>query len=243
MTQKMIVANWKMNGSMESAHDLALALAQKDQNHSSNFGTTVVICPPFVHLALVAQRLLNSRLQVGAQDCSAHAQGAYTGQISGEMIKELGAHHVLLGHSERRSDLGESHALIRRKAQRALESKLMPIICVGEDADARARGNVGALILEQIQACLPETESTCCIAYEPLWAIGTGKVPEISEISDIHSSLAARYPNHTLLYGGSVNARNAAEILAIPHVHGLLVGGASLKAEEFWTIVEAAEEE
>ena len=178
---------------------------------------TVVVCPPYPYLGVVALRLMDSSLHLGGQDCSAHEAGAFTGQVSAKMLKDLSCEYVIVGHSERRAQLNENNDLIRQKVQQSLAA---------------------GLTLSQVQQAVPKGE--CLIAYEPVWAIGTGKTPNASQIREIHQMIARQNPGTPVLYGGSVKSSNASEILAIPHVHGLLVGGASLDTAEFWKIAKAA---
>lgn len=233
---KLIVGNWKMNGTMTSARNLAAELVTFQKNKPVQ--VTVVVCPPYPYLGVVALRLMDSSLRWGAQDCAAHENGAFTGQVSAAMLKDMSCQYVIVGHSERRSQGNETDEHILQKAQKALAAGLTPIICLGENLQEREQGKAVDVVLSQAQQAIPEGK--CIIAYEPVWAIGTGKVPTASQIEEIHQALAKKKPGLPLLYGGSVKAGNAAEILKIPHVNGLLVGGASLNAAEFWAIAEAA---
>lgn len=233
---KWIVGNWKMNGTMVSCRDLAaelVALQRKKPVHA-----IVVVCPPYPYLGLVALRLMDSSLHLGAQDCSAHEAGAFTGQVSVAMLQDLSCRYIIVGHSERRTQLNESSDLILQKAQQSLAAGLTPIICVGENLQERETGKAIDVVLSQARQAVPQRE--CLIAYEPVWAIGTGKTPNVSQIGEIHQALTQENPGIPILYGGSVKSSNASEILDIPHVKGLLVGGASLDAAEFWRIAEAA---
>jgi triosephosphate isomerase len=233
---KWIVGNWKMNGMMGSCRDLAAGLVTLEREKPVR--ATVVVCPPYPYLGVVALRLMDSSLHLGGQDCSAHEAGAFTGQVSAKMLKDLSCEYVIVGHSERRAQLNENNDLIRQKVQQSLAAGLTPIICIGENLEERETGKAIDVVLSQVQQAVPKGE--CLIAYEPVWAIGTGKTPNASQIREIHQMIARQNPGTPVLYGGSVKSSNASEILAIPHVHGLLVGGASLDTAEFWKIAKAA---
>jgi triosephosphate isomerase len=235
--KKWIVANWKMNGTLESARRLATELVEL--SHTNPFSAHIVICPPFPHLGIVALRLTSSSLELGAQDCSAYEEGAYTGQVSASMLKDIACRYVILGHSERRTSMKEDDALVHQKAQAALIAGLTPIICVGETLEEREQGKAIETVISQVKQAVPKGK--CLIAYEPVWAIGTGKSPNSAQIQEINQAIAKESPENGILYGGSVKSANAPEILCIPHVNGLLIGGASLNAHEFWKIVEASQ--
>lgn len=232
---KIIVGNWKMNGTLSSTKDLTAELVALSQKQSTQ--ATVVICPPYPYLGAAASILASSTLKLGAQDCSNMPNGAYTGQVSASMLKDLSCSYVILGHSERRTQMAETSKIITEKIQRVLEAGLIPIICVGESLKDREQGSAVDVVMTQAKAVY---HPSCLLAYEPIWAIGSGKVPSGDQIEEIHQSLAQNYPSTDILYGGSVKASNAMEILSIPGVNGLLVGGASLQAEEFWAITQAS---
>jgi len=247
MTAKTtIVGNWKMHGTPELARSLVSAVS--GQSFSPN--THIVICPPATLLATVAPHRIASRVAVGGQDCSAEAEGAFTGDISAGMLKEAGCDYVIVGHSERRQYHSESDDLVQKKATRAMTAGLIPIICVGETAAQRQAGKANAVVGAQVKESLPESagEDNFMLAYEPVWAIGSGKTPAPEDIRAMHAHVIAVAAEKTglsgsqitVLYGGSVKAANAAEILAVPGVSGVLVGGASLKADEFCAIAAAA---
>jgi triosephosphate isomerase len=208
----------------------------------------VLFCPPAPYVALAAQAVAGSPILVGGQDCSAvGADSARTGEISAAMLADCGARYVIVGHSERRAQHGESDALVRKKAEAALAAGLVPIICLGETESERAQGRVGEVVSAQLAQSTPEAAATLVIAYEPVWAIGGNRTPSIAEIADVHvlirEGLAARFGAEgaamRILYGGSVNPKNAAEIFACEDVDGALVGRASLKAADFSAIILA----
>jgi len=245
MRRKIAAGNWKMNGSRA-------ALAEIDRLAAAHPApeVEVLICPPATLLAEAAARAAGSAIIIGAQDCHHLESGAHTGDIAAPMIAETGARAVILGHSERRQDHGETSALVRQKAQAAHAAGLMAMICIGETGAQRQDGLTLAIIAEQLDGSLPEgaTSDNTVIAYEPVWAIGTGKVPDASEIGEVHDFLRARLSQRLgagqgagmrLLYGGSVKPDNAAEIFAVDNVDGALVGGASLSAADFSPIIRA----
>jgi triosephosphate isomerase (TIM) len=239
----LIIGNWKMNGNIASA--LALAKKILDAHGSSNFD--IVLCPPAPLIGVLAPLLKNSSVVLGGQDCHYEASGAFTGDISPVMLKEFACRYVILGHSERRCYHKESNALIRKKTMAAHAAGLITVICVGECAEDREAGNVFSILRKQLSGSVPQgvlPENTV-IAYEPVWAIGTGNIPQIAEITEIHDFIAAfMRDNHgasfRILYGGSVKPANAAEILSIRNVAGLLVGGCSLSADDFGKINDIA---
>ena len=238
MPRKLAAGNWKMNG-------LAADLAQIDALLRDHMPSTaeVLICPPATLIAAMAARAQGTALQVGAQDCHTAATGAHTGDIAAPMLADAGASHVILGHSERRADHGEGSALVAAKARAAHTAGLVALICIGETEAQRDAGQTLAVVTEQLRESLPEaaTAASTVIAYEPVWAIGTGRTPSIEQIAEVHDTLRAALPDPeiALLYGGSVKPSNAAEIFAIGNVDGALVGGASLKAADFGAIIAA----
>jgi len=241
----LIAGNWKMNGLRDDA--LALAASLKARAAASpGFSCEILVCPPFTALHEVARVLRDSPIRVGAQDCHEAAPGAHTGDIAAAMVKDAGCDFVIVGHSERRQNHGESDALVRRKAMAALGCGLSVIVCVGETEAERDKGLTFDVISRQVEASLPDgaTPERTVIAYEPVWAIGTGRTPRDTDIAAAHRQIGASLARAAdglfrILYGGSVKADNAASILKIPDVGGALVGGASLKADDFWTIVES----
>jgi triosephosphate isomerase len=194
-------------------------------------------------LVLVAEALQGSGIALGGQDCHAAPKGAFTGSISAEMLRDVGCTHAIVGHSERRHGNGETNADVRAKALAAWHAGLVAVVCVGETREEREGGRAFDVVGDQVAGSMPEgaTAENLVIAYEPVWAIGTGLTPTIDDIARMQASIRAHLPARTrILYGGSVNPKNAAEILALHEVDGALVGGASLKAEDFWAIATAA---
>jgi len=246
--QPLIAGNWKMNGLKADA--LALAKAVADGVRQAAWqDRAVLICPPATLLAAVADAVKSSGVLVGGQNCNAKASGAHTGDVSAEMLRDCGASHVIVGHSERRADCGETDAVVRAKAEAAWRAGLVPIVCIGETLAEREAGKTLAVLETQLRGSVPSgaTAATLVVAYEPVWAIGTGKTPTMPEVTAAHAhirgvlgSLTADAQSVRLLYGGSVNGRNAAELLAAGDVDGGLVGGASLKPDEFLAIAKAA---
>lgn len=240
MTQacKLAAGNWKMNGLRA---DLAEARALADVCGAVSCG--VLLCPPATLISAMADALAGSAVMVGGQDCHAQTSGAHTGDISAQMLADSGARHVILGHSERRADHGETSADVAAKARAAHAAGLVAIVCLGETEAERDGGQTLDVVLQQLAESLPAgaTAANTVIAYEPVWAIGTGRTPTLEQISEVHDALRAHLPDPaiSLLYGGSVKPGNAAEIFAIVNVDGALVGGASLKAADFGAIVAA----
>jgi triosephosphate isomerase (TIM) len=242
--KKLAAGNWKMNGSLAALAEVDALIAA----HPAP-ACDMLLCPPTPLIAAMAARAQGSALQVGGQDCHQNTSGAHTGDVSAAMLTEAGASHVILGHSERRADHGESSDLVRQKAEAALAAGLIAVVCLGETEAERDAGATLAVIGAQLDASLPagSTAATVVIAYEPVWAIGTGRTPTLAQIAEVHGFLRARLAGLIgaeaaalrLLYGGSVKPSNAAEIFALPEVDGALVGGASLKAADFGAIVAA----
>lgn len=249
MQKKVIIGNWKMNGTNAMAASLVPAVCAHARDHSSR--AEVVFAPPFTHLALVREMIpANAAVKLAAQDCSEHAEGAHTGEVSAGMLKESGCSHVIIGHSERRTYHKEGDALIHRKMKAAIAAGLIPVICVGELLAEREKNQhkevVGAQLKESVLAS-GYPEAPFIVAYEPVWAIGTGKTATSQDITEMHKHIASVLSSANngsaaapVLYGGSVKAANAKEILSLAGVDGVLVGGASLKPNEFNTIISAA---
>ena len=246
MARKLAAGNWKMNGAAASLAEIeALAKAHPDPT------CDVLICPPATLLSRLSDRASGTAIQSGGQDCHAAVSGAHTGDISAQMIADAGGSHVIVGHSERRADHGETDADIVAKAQAVWGANLVAVICVGETLAEREAGQTINIVAAQLAGSIPDgaTGDTTVIAYEPVWAIGTGKVPTLEEIAEVHADIRARLTarfgpagaDMSILYGGSVKPSNADEIFGVPDVDGALVGGASLKAEDFGGIIAALE--
>jgi triosephosphate isomerase (TIM) len=243
--RRMIAGNWKMHMLGEGALQLAAAL-RRDLAGKAGGGLAcdLLVCPPATVLSAVAHALLGSSCQVGAQDCHAEAAGAHTGDISAPMLRDAGATHVILGHSERRANHGETDAMVQAKVHAATAAGLVPIVCVGETLAEREGGWAESVVSGQLAGSLPhgfgQSPMRGLVAYEPVWAIGTGRTPTQSDIAAMHATIRHRIgPGIRILYGGSVKPENAAGILALPEVGGALVGGASLDAATFLAIAAA----
>jgi triosephosphate isomerase len=235
----LIAGNWKMHGTLRDG----VALAEAVRAGAGGLRAEILVCPPFPYIQAIAMSLLGQPVAVGAQDCHVAVKGAHTGDVAAPMLRDCGATHVILGHSERRADHGETDAVVWAKAITAIAHGLTPIICVGETLAQREAGEAEAVVRAQLAGSLPDgfAEAGGIVAYEPVWAIGTGKTPTEADIAAIHAALRqATSATTRLLYGGSVKPGNAAAILALPHVDGALVGGASLVAEDFLAIAGAA---
>jgi triosephosphate isomerase len=244
----LIAGNWKMNGLQADGVALAKAIAAKIGENP--LGADLLVCPPSTLVDRVAQSVAGSGLAVGGQDCHSEKSGAHTGDIAASMLKDLGASHVILGHSERRADHGETSAQVKAKATAAHAAGLVAIICVGETEAERDGGRTLAVVEAQFGGSIPEgaTPENTVIAYEPVWAIGTGRTPTLAEVAEVHKTIrllaekafgvdaAARL---LILYGGSMKPSNAKDLLAIADVDGGLIGGASLKAEDFLAIAQS----
>ncbi|WP_126977401.1 triose-phosphate isomerase [Frigidibacter oleivorans] len=247
MRRKLAAGNWKMNG---LAADLAEAQALAADHGAP--GCDILICPPATLLSRMADTLGHAPIALGGQDCHAGAAGAHTGDVSAAMLADAGASHVILGHSERRADHAETDAAVRAKAAAAQAAGLVAVICLGETEADRDAGRTLEVIDRQLAGSLPggATGANTVIAYEPVWAIGSGRTPTPDQIAEVHAFLRARLTDLMaaegaavrLLYGGSVKPGNAAEIFALPEVDGALVGGASLKAADFGAIITALEQ-
>lgn len=245
--KKLAAGNWKMNGTKASLAEVTALIAA----HPAP-ACEMLLCPPTTLIAQMVEAAKGSALRVGAQDCHARPQGAHTGDISVAMLKDAGATHVILGHSERRTDHGETDAQVRDKAEAVVDAGLVAIVCIGETEAERDAGKTLAVIGAQIDGSIPmgATAANLVVAYEPVWAIGTGRTPTLEQIAEVHDDLRARLTARfgrdgaafRLLYGGSVKPSNAAEIFAIANVDGALVGGASLKAADFGAIIAALDQ-
>lgn len=235
----LIAGNWKMHGTLREAAKLAEGV----RAGTEGLGAEILVCPPFPYIHVIAAAMLGQPVAVGAQDCHLVVKGAHTGDVAAPMLRDCGATYVILGHSERRADHGETDAVVKAKAVTAIAHGLTPIVCVGETLTQREAGEAEAVVRAQIAGSLPDGFAAAggVVAYEPVWAIGTGKTPTEDDIAAIHAALReAVGPATRLLYGGSVKPGNAVAILGLPNVDGALVGGASLVAEDFAAIAKAA---
>ncbi|MBL6080255.1 triose-phosphate isomerase [Belnapia sp. T18] len=237
----LIAGNWKMHGTLLEAG----ALAEGVRAGAAGARAELLVCPPFPYLVPVGGAL-GADIALGGQDCHAREKGAHTGDVAAAMLQDVGATYVILGHSERRADHGETDAMVRSKAEAALAAGLVPIVCVGESEAQRLAGDAETVVTQQLDGSLPDGFAAAggVVAYEPVWAIGTGRTPTEAEIAAIHAAIRANLEGRfgtpggglRILYGGSVKPGNAKAILALPHVDGALVGGASLAAADFLAI-------
>lgn len=244
----LIAGNWKMNGLSADGWALADAVVQGSRDLPAG-GAELLICPPATLIGLVAEAVAGTPVALGAQDCHAKDSGAHTGDIAAPMLADLGCRYVIVGHSERRADHGESSAVVRAKAEAAQRAGLVAIICVGETWSEREAGKTEAVITQQLAESLPpaSTSDNLVVAYEPVWAIGSGRTATPAQVGEVHTlirqQLGSRVKNPAavrILYGGSVKPANAAELLGVANVDGALVGGASLKAGDFLAIAAGA---
>jgi triosephosphate isomerase (TIM) len=248
MRRQIIAGNWKMHGSRAENAALVESIVHKLPNSSAE----VWVCPPFVYLAELSRALAGSRIGLGSQDVCAETQGAFTGEVSAAMLKDVGCTYVLVVHSERRHIYGESDELVARKFVAAQSQRLVPILCVGETLEEREAERTLAVVSRQIDAVMTVTGvkslARAVIAYEPVWAIGTGRTASGEQAQEVHAMIRAKVSaldaiiggSVRILYGGSVKASNAQELFAMPDIDGGLVGGASLKADEFARICAGA---
>jgi triosephosphate isomerase len=246
---RIVAGNWKMHGSRAENQALVEALIAPGKIDDR---ATCVVCPPFVYLAELSRSLKGSAISLGGQDVCAESQGAFTGEVSAAMLRDVGCEYVLVGHSERRALYGEDDAMVARKFSAAQARGLTPVLCVGEQLAERDAGHTHAVVGRQLDAVLAVSGvaalARAVLAYEPVWAIGTGRTASPEQAEDVHAFIRARVAAHDasiaaglrVLYGGSVKAGNAAELFGMPNVDGGLIGGASLKAEEFLAIWTAA---
>ena len=243
----LIAGNWKMNGLTDEAMDLATGLVTR-MTKMPNVPFDMLLCPPFTAIRMVAE-VLAGRLMIGGQDCHAAEKGAHTGDVSAAMLADAGCTFVIVGHSERRTDHGETNAVVRNKAKAALAAGLHVIICIGETEAKRNAGATMDVVRSQLSGSVPggANSDNTVIAYEPVWAIGTGRVATPAQAQEVHAEirtwLAIRLGDEQasqirVLYGGSMKPDNAAELLALMDVDGGLIGGASLMAEDFWAIAQ-----
>ena len=250
MRKKIVAGNWKMNMNLQEGIALAKELNDNLKADKPNCG--VVICTPFIHLASIAQFLDQTVIGLGAENCADKAKGAYTGEVSAEMVKSTGAQYVILGHSERRGYYGETPAILKEKVQLALANGLEVIFCIGESLEEREEGIQNEVVKAELEGSVfnltAEEFSHIIIAYEPIWAIGTGKTATAEQAEEIHAYIrsivcekfgAQVADDTTILYGGSCKPSNAKELFAKPDIDGGLIGGASLKAADFKGIIDA----
>jgi triosephosphate isomerase len=246
----LIAGNWKMNGTLASLSmidELMKGVSSRDLQRQD-----IMLCPPFTLLSRLIDKTATLPFLIGAQDCHMQEKGAHTGDISAAMLRDLGTDAVIVGHSERRADHGETNEIVQAKAESAHAHDLTAIICIGETLDQREAGQTLAVVSDQLTGSMPAlcTAANTVIAYEPVWAIGTGKVPSNDDIALVHQNLREILTSRLgeegerihLLYGGSVKGSNAADILSIEHVNGALVGGASLTAKDFLAIIKSVPE-
>ena len=247
MRKTIVAGNWKMNASKETVSSLIEGILSGMNEVSSE----VIVCAPFPYLSQVESLINNSKLMLGAQNLNINPAGAFTGEVSADMIKDFGAQHVIVGHSERRSLYGETNAIVAEKTKAAIGAGLTPLLCVGESLEDRESGKTEAIVEEQINAVIDligiEAFDQVIIAYEPVWAIGTGLTASPEQAQTVHlfirnllanssEKIAKRTP---ILYGGSMNAANAADLISCSDIDGGLIGGAALKAEDFLQICKA----
>jgi triosephosphate isomerase (TIM) len=238
--RKLVAGNWKMNGlrtdGLALARDIAALAA------AASPACDLLVCPPATLIAAVGEVIAGSGVALGGQNCHAAEKGACTGDVSAEMLKDAGCSYVILGHSERRQACGETDAEVRAKVVAAWRAGLIAVLCVGETRAEREAGRALAVVAGQLAGSLPDGADAArlVVAYEPVWAIGTGLTPTLADIEEMHHAIRARIPAGTrILYGGSVNPKNAGELLSLGEIDGALVGGASLKADDFWAISQA----
>lgn len=244
----LVAGNWKMNGNRDSLKEIGLMGEGFDPELKQNID--LLVCPPATLLGLAAHIALGTGVKVGAQDCHAKASGAHTGDLSAEMLSNMGASHVIVGHSERRTDHKESNETVKAKAEAALRAGLVAIVCIGETQAEREAGKTLDIVRSQLKGSLPQgaNAANLVIAYEPVWAIGTGLTPTAKDVEDVHAAIradlltllgAGEGGKTRILYGGSVKPSNAKELMGVANVDGALVGGASLKAADFLGIASA----
>ncbi len=249
MRDFLVAGNWKMNGSTASNKELVAGIVA---GVPQSDGAKVLICPPFPYLAAVATQIAGSRVSLGAQNVSEHESGAFTGEVAPAMLRDIGCEYVIVGHSERRSLYGETSFAVAAKFKAALDAGLRPILCVGETLEQRESGGTGSVVEVQLGAVIDKVGiagfKSAVVAYEPVWAIGTGVTASPEQAQDVHRHIRGVMAGHDagvaestqILYGGSMKGENAAGLLSMPDIDGGLIGGASLKAGDFLAIAEAA---
>jgi triosephosphate isomerase len=251
MRKFLIAGNWKMNKGPQETQKLLENL--KDNMASVPEGIEVLVCPPFISLTTAVQTVESTAVEVGAQDIHFEDNGSYTGEISTQMLTEVGCSHVIVGHSERREYFGETDALVNKKVKKALSADLHPVVCVGESLEQRENDRHKSIVKQQVETALKDidedTAGDIIFAYEPLWAIGTGKTASPEQAEEMHAfirqNISSKYDEETadgirILYGGSMKPENARGLLSQPDIDGGLIGGASLKADSFVGIIEIA---
>jgi triosephosphate isomerase len=232
--KQLIVANWKMNGSKELLNDCFAAW------QLINTENDIVVCPPFPLISNAKSLVIKANFHIGAQDCHASGQGAFTGSVNASILKEVGCTYVIVGHSERRQQFDETNELINTKANQVIKLGMIPIVCAGETLADYESNNTAAVVEEQLKLSCP-SQGSFVVAYEPVWAIGTGKTATLDEIEKVHGLIRSIVGENTpVLYGGSVTADNAHDILRAKNVNGVLVGGASLKPNDFAEIIKVS---
>jgi triosephosphate isomerase len=234
--KKIVVANWKMVGSFVHCCEYVQAL----RPYISTY-VDLIVCPPFPYLMLLRDERQGDAWALGGQNCHTLAQGAFTGEVSAPMLQDIGCQYVLIGHSERRQYAGETDAMVAQKCAVAQSAGLMPIVCVGETQEEKTENRTQAVIAQQLAALPADSDTRFLIAYEPVWAIGTGMTATVEDIISVFHMIKEIFPNKPILYGGSVKADNALEILSLSVVDGVLVGGASLDAQQLGEIIQAGE--
>ncbi|GAB6053977.1 triose-phosphate isomerase [Magnetospira thiophila] len=246
----MIAGNWKMNGLLADSKALAAGVAAKRKALGGSAPFDILVCPPFPLISTVAEAVSGSGVDVGAQDCHMNVSGAHTGDTSASLLKDAGCSYVIVGHSERRTDHAETDAIVKAKAEAGLAAGLKVIVCIGETLEEREAGKTLDVNKSQLNGSLPTgaTAANCIIAYEPVWAIGTGKVATPEQAQEVHAAIRAELKKMIggeadgmrILYGGSMKPGNAAELMSQGDIDGGLIGGAALKVEDFWGIAAAA---
>jgi triosephosphate isomerase len=250
--RKLVAGNWKMNGlhaeGLALARDLAHRAVAARRPAGEPISCDLLVCPPATLFFSLAEALTGSGIFLGGQDCHQDPAGPHTGDLSAEMLKDAGCSHVIIGHSERRSEHGESNEIVRAKAAAARRAGLVAILCVGESEAERVSGQALSVVAHQLAGSIPDgmAAANLVIAYEPVWAIGTGRTPTVADVAEMHAHIRQRLGGALaeagdvrVLYGGSVKPTNAAELLAVANVDGALVGGASLVAADFWAIARS----
>jgi triosephosphate isomerase len=232
---KIIIANWKLNGSSSFIQSFLKNVKLEDKYKKPNL---VIICPPFPYI----NQITSNKIAIGSQDCSMYVQGSYTGETSAKMLKNIGCGFCIIGHSERRNLFNESNQIIFEKVTRCFEEDIIPVLCIGESLLQKKNKETKEVLINQIDKCIPKKENkkNIIIAYEPVWAIGSGLTPTLQDIDEIHKLIKERIPktyNYKVLYGGSVKPSNSKEIMALKCVDGVLVGGASIDIDEFNKII------